>query len=101
MCRARRLQELAAANASTASSSGLSVQRLSDAIRRIERSIESEMIDATDMETPHTKENDATVKVRLSDSQKRMALWLNALPIKKHVTWFPDVANSHAVIIVR
>jgi hypothetical protein len=44
---------------------------------------------------------EVSTKVLLSDSQLRMALWLNALPLRKHTTWFPEVANSHAVIIVR
>jgi len=30
-----------------------------------------------------------------------MVHWLNALDPVKYLAWFPDVPNSHAVIIVR
>lgn len=30
-----------------------------------------------------------------------MAVWLNSLPWKKLLTWYPEISNSHAVIIVR
>jgi hypothetical protein len=42
-----------------------------------------------------------TVLARLTDPQLRMAYYLNQLQPIKHLAWFPDVANSHAVIIVR
>ena len=92
------------------SASGLSVQSLRGALRRVERGIEADLLmmdDGESMERPvlnqptPVESHEVTTKVRLSDSQQRMALWLNALPITKYVTWYPDVTNSHAVIIVR
>nr|WRH23613.1 glucan 1,3-beta-glucosidase [Naematelia aurantialba] len=114
----RRLQQLAQAAPTRArhasrpssipSASGLSVQGLREAIRRVERSIESDLIatmDTPDRRTMHVSppvhSQEVTLKVRLSDSQLRMALWLNALPLVKFVSWYPDVTNSHAVSIVR
>jgi hypothetical protein len=41
------------------------------------------------------------LKVFMKDSQLRMAIWLNSLPWKKVLTWYPEITNSHAVIIVR
>jgi hypothetical protein len=41
------------------------------------------------------------LKVVLSDKQLRMARWLNALPIKKYVLWYPDSPSTHGVILVR
>jgi hypothetical protein len=41
------------------------------------------------------------LKVYMKDSQLRMAIWLNSLPWKKVLTWYPEITNSHAVIIVR
>jgi hypothetical protein len=42
-----------------------------------------------------------TIHVRMTDAQQRMVHWLNALDPVKHLAWYPDVANSHAVIIAR
>lgn len=109
---------------------GLSVTALRQAIRRVERSIESELIDSEDDPLIHdlrsdqsrqrtsvlSKEaaqsgsstpvggdgsDDGGLKVYLKDSQLRMAVWLNSLSWKKTLTWYPDVSNSHAIIIVR
>lgn len=147
-CRQRRLQKLAQTKLSPPaddhqsggstpatpipSPMGLSVSGLRQAIRRVERSIESEMIDSAD--GPHIRDqfsstpsrrktspdpvtstdvigidqrhgsgsmDDGGLRVYLKDSQLRMAVWLNSLPWKKTLTWYPDIANSHAVIIVR
>lgn len=112
---------------------GLSVTALRQAIRRVERSIESEMIDSADDSafreplvrvqqhqqksprdhngtdspasgpgSPSTGNgNDEGLRVFLKDSQIRMAVWLNSLSWKKTLTWYPEISNSHAVIIVR
>nr|XP_031861954.1 uncharacterized protein CI109_002784 [Kwoniella shandongensis]KAA5529026.1 hypothetical protein CI109_002784 [Kwoniella shandongensis] len=108
----RRLQELAQTSSAGArspipSASGLSIQGLRDAIRRIERNLESDLIESA--ETPdiftHIKApvqpHEVTVKLRLKDAQLRMAMWLNALPLKKHITWWPEIRNAHATIVVR
>ncbi|KAK8846827.1 hypothetical protein IAR55_005915 [Kwoniella newhampshirensis] len=89
------------------SASGLSIQGLRDAIRRIERELESDLIESADTPDVFTvvkmpiQPQEVTIKVRPKDSQLRMALWLNALPLKKYVTWWPEIANAHATIIVR
>lgn len=114
---------------------GLSVTALRQAIRRVERSIESEMIDSADdpvfrdplvrqqksqsdnrqkekgspgtgSSSPLTGDNgsggdDGGLRVFLKESQIRMAVWLNSLSWKKTLTWYPEISNSHAVIIVR
>jgi hypothetical protein len=41
------------------------------------------------------------LKVFMKDSQLRMAVWLNSLPWVKILTWYPEITNSHAIIIVR
>ncbi|WVR04562.1 hypothetical protein IAU60_001569 [Kwoniella sp. DSM 27419] len=111
----RRLQQLASASSSSSgnrspagSASGLSIQALRQGIRRIERDLESDLIGSVDVDTPfhgpamdpgHPR--DVTLKINLKDSQLRMSLWLNALPMKKYITWWPEVANAHATAIVR
>lgn len=42
-----------------------------------------------------------TIRCSLSPQQARMAHWLSALDPQRHLCYFPDVANSHAVIVVR
>ncbi|KAK1926452.1 putative serine esterase-domain-containing protein [Papiliotrema laurentii] len=120
----RRLQQLSQApptstprrgdqSPSIPSAAGLSIQSLRDAIRRVERELESDLIESMDSPTDevhhghvhhkgHSRPHAAVyTKVDLKDSQLRMALWLNKLPIKKYITWYPDVANAHSVSIVR
>lgn len=46
-------------------------------------------------------DDDGGLRVYLKDSQIRMAVWLNSLSWKKTLTWYPEISNSHAVIIVR
>ncbi|KAF7370619.1 putative lipase [Mycena sanguinolenta] len=37
----------------------------------------------------------------LTETQRRIAAWLNRLPLKKERAYFPNVMNSHALIICR
>ncbi|KAL7418562.1 hypothetical protein Q5752_007020 [Cryptotrichosporon argae] len=107
-----RLQRLARASSSgasspgplMASSSGISVDSLREAIMRVERSLEQPMIleaDSNELTPLRGSSQDGDVQVLMTDSQLRMCVWLNNLHIKKYVAWFPEVANSHAVIVVR
>lgn len=90
------------------STSGLPVLNLGDDIRRADRDLEAELttLDPTES-TPFALRStipepmQGSSKVRLIDSQLRMASWLNELPIKKYVTFFPEVANAHATVVVR
>ncbi|WVQ97967.1 hypothetical protein IAU59_005087 [Kwoniella sp. CBS 9459] len=45
--------------------------------------------------------SEVELRIELKDSQLRMCMWLNALPIKKYITWWPEVNNAHATAIVR
>jgi len=121
-----RLQKLAQTSHPTPSDSGnstpipsalgLSITSLRQVIRRVERSIESDLIDSSDppddpIQVFQKKEQNLTdspeedagpaLKVFMKDSQLRMAIWLNNLPWVKVLTWYPEITNSHAVIIVR
>nr|KIR83289.1 lipid particle protein [Cryptococcus tetragattii IND107] len=106
----RRLQQLAQTSSApthpTASPSGLSIQHLRAAIRHIERNLESEIIEsidgpALDIYDNNTPLDQVVIKVQLKECQFRMALWLNQLPFKKYLTWWPEVTNAHATAIVR
>jgi hypothetical protein len=76
-------------------------------IRRVERELETDMIETLESPsaTPHrslnTSEGAIPSKLVLKDSQLRMALWLNKLPLRKVITWYPDEGNAHALSIVR
>jgi len=82
----------------------------------VERSIESDIIDSSDppddpiqvfnkkekhLTNSTTEDTGPALKVFMKDSQLRMAIWLNNLPWVKVLTWYPEITNSHAVIIVR
>ena len=120
-----RLQKLAQTSHPTPSDSGtstpipsalgLSITSLRQVIRRVERSIESDLIDSSDPPddpiqvfqkkeqylTNGTNDAEPALKVFMKDSQLRMAIWLNNLRWVKVLTWYPEINNSHAVIIVR
>ncbi|KIR70329.1 hypothetical protein CNBG_10107 [Cryptococcus deuterogattii R265] len=116
----RRLQQLAQTSSSPSptpipSPSGLSIQHLRATIRHIERNLESEFIETIDgppaLDIYHNNNNNnnnnntpleqVVIKVQLKECQLRMALWLNQLPFKKYLTWWPEVTNAHATAIVR
>ncbi|WWC67845.1 uncharacterized protein I206_101762 [Kwoniella pini CBS 10737] len=99
-------------------SGGLSIQALREGIRRIERSLESDLVENVNVEigidSPSIfkssilndnhnsyKNEESDLKVELKDSQLRMCLWLNQLPTKKILTWWPEINNAHATAIVR
>lgn len=92
---------------------GLSIDGLRAAIRAVERSLEQDLMDAADQaDTYPTGSIEAdipdsptypepTIKALLTDRQLRMVHWLMQVGPKRHLAWFPDVANAHAVIVVR
>lgn len=104
-------------------SSGLSIESLRQAIRKVERELESDLISSLDspsisitqhahqsqnghhgqheLAKPHAQAHHARTQVLWKDSQLRMALWLNKLPLIKVVSWYPQTTNAHSVSIVR
>lgn len=91
---------------------GLSIDDLRAAIRAVERNLEQDLMDAADKvrfgEQSHLEPKESTshaacthVRPLLTAHQLRMVFWLNKLDFERHLVWFPDVANSHAVVIVR
>ncbi|WVW78563.1 hypothetical protein I302_100519 [Kwoniella bestiolae CBS 10118] len=110
----RRLQLLSQTSSSSSSSQvpssgGLSIQALRDGIRRIERSLESDLVENQELlDSPalhhrprHGVADEGDLKVILKDSQMRMCYWLNQLPLEKYLTWWPEITNAHATAIVR
>lgn len=90
---------------------GLSIDALRAVIRAVERSLEQDLMNAADHadtgpSPPEDEPNsptypEPTIKALLTDRQHRMVRWLNQLVPTRHLAWFPDVANAHAVIVVR
>ncbi|ODO09056.1 hypothetical protein I350_02655 [Cryptococcus amylolentus CBS 6273] len=118
-----RLQRLARASPTATpsaipSSHGLSIQHLRELIRRVEHSLEADIIQSSsgpslsptevkEMEAELRKvrevgdEGEASVQVILKESQARMCVWLNRLGLDKYLVWWPEISNAHATVVVR
>ena len=48
-----------------------------------------------------SKESSRAQQPILSPSHKKIVNWLNLLPIKKNLAYFPGIRNSHGVIVSR
>lgn len=77
-------------------------ERLASVFREIEREMEDGAVEIVENEQidpyPIIKAKEHPVVTPL---QKKMARWLNQLPIKKEFAFFPRVRNSHAMIVCR
>jgi len=77
-------------------------ERLVSVFRELEREMEEAAVEMADNEQidpyPAIKAKSHPVVTPL---QRKIAKWLNQLPLKKEVSFFPGVRNSHAIIISR
>ncbi|KAJ6581475.1 putative serine esterase-domain-containing protein [Mycena capillaripes] len=86
-------------------------QKLAHILAELEKQVESAVVDFIDddalADKPAADPERALNKRRsqeqpvLTPTQHRIAAWLNRLPLKKERAYFPNVLNSHAVIICR
>ncbi|WVQ74062.1 hypothetical protein IAR50_003645 [Cryptococcus sp. DSM 104548] len=118
-----RLQRLARTSPSSTPSSipsahGLSIQHLRELIRRVEHSLEADLIQSSsgpslspsevqEMEAElrrvreEGEKGEASIQVELKESQARMCVWLNGLGFDKYLVWWPEISNAHATAVVR
>ncbi|CAA7263617.1 unnamed protein product [Cyclocybe aegerita] len=82
-------------------------QKLQHILAELDREMEEAVVDLIDNPEPSWKSrcgSEGVVRKAhpiITSTHERIALWLNALPIKKELGFFPSMINSHAVIICR
>ncbi|KAF9008075.1 putative serine esterase-domain-containing protein [Cyathus striatus] len=83
-------------------------QRLANILADLEKEVEDatiNLVDSSNGEASSSKE-EILAKSKpehpiLSPAQRKMAAWLNALPVTKVLVYFPDMQNAHAMIVCR
>ena len=82
-------------------------QRLADILAELEREVEEVVVDLIDNPTGdpssiyQSSEEPSRAHPIISPNHTKIVKWLNLLPIKKEIAYFPGVRNSHAVIVCR
>ncbi|KAJ3515181.1 hypothetical protein NLJ89_g1925 [Agrocybe chaxingu] len=79
-------------------------QKLQHILAELEREMEEavvEFIDNPDPSPTYQSEDSKKAHPIITPTHQRIASWLNTLPIKKELGFFPTVANSHGMIICR
>lgn len=74
---------------------------LADTLAELEREVEEaavELIDSPDLSTSVYHSHEQPI---ISPNHKKIVNWLNLLPIKKEIAYFPEVWNSHPTIVCR
>jgi len=79
-------------------------QRLAEILAELEREMEEAVVDFIDNPDPspaYQPENLGRDHPIITPNHRKIATWLNTLPIKKEIAYFPAVRNSHAMIVCR
>jgi hypothetical protein len=68
--------------------------------------MEEAVVDLIDNPVPSSyqstsKESGRAQQPILTPNHKKIVNWLNLIPIKKKLAYFPEIRNSHAVIVCR
>lgn len=82
---------------------GTNHQTLLKIIDELEREMEDAVVDLIDNPDPSPMYQAPASKAHpiISPAHRKIAGWLNTLPIKKELAYFPRMVNSHATIISR
>jgi len=78
-------------------------QRLINILAKFEKEMENavaELIDDPDSSVM-AKTKPPPKQPILTAHQRKIVAWLNQLPLKKELTFFPDVRNAHGMIVCR
>ena len=75
-------------------------QKLSDTLAELEREVEGvvDLIDSPYLSSSIYRSHEQPI---ISPNHKKIVNWLNSLPIKKEIVYFPEVWNSHPIIVCR
>lgn len=82
-------------------------EKLADILAELEIEVEEAVVDMIDHPVPSSSplykssKKSSPAQPILAPSHKKIVNWLNLLPIKKELAYFPGVRNSHAVIVCR
>lgn len=81
-------------------------QKLANILAELEREMEEAVVDLIDNPAQSSslylpsKESSRTHPI-ITPNHRKIVNWLNLIPIKKEIAYFPDVRNSHAMIVCR
>ncbi|KDR80681.1 hypothetical protein GALMADRAFT_61407 [Galerina marginata CBS 339.88] len=81
-----------------------SQKTLVDMMAELEREMEEAVVDLIDNPDPspiYQSEVSSKEHPIITPNHKKIADWLNSLPIKKELGYFPKVRNAHALIVCR
>ena len=87
-------------------------QKLADTLAELEREVEEAVVDLIDSpdissstyqpsQPSSTSTSSSLRQPIISPNHKKIVNWLNLLPIKKEIAYFPGVRNSHPIIVCR
>ena len=83
-------------------------QKLADTIAELEREVEEAVVDLIDnpdlsssIYQPSQPSTSSRAQPIISPNHKKIVNWLNLLPIKKEIAYFPEVRNAHPIIVCR
>jgi len=79
-------------------------EKLSDILAELEFEVEEAVVDFIDNPVSpsyQSKESSPAQQPILTPNHKKIVNYLNLLPIKKNLAYFPGIRNSHAVIVSR
>ncbi|KAF9530478.1 lipid particle protein [Crepidotus variabilis] len=76
-------------------------QRLVHILAEIEREMEDAVVDLMDNNDTSAFDIQSKAHPIISANHMKIATWLNTLPIKKEIAYFPNLRNSHATIVSR
>lgn len=76
-------------------------QKLADTLAELEREVEEAAVDLIENSDISSSVYCNREQPIISPNHKKIVNWLNLLPIKKEIVYFPEVWNSHPVIVCR
>ena len=76
-------------------------QKLADTLAELEQEVEEAVVDLIDSPDLSSSIYRSGVQPIISPNHKKIVNWLNLLPIKKEIAYFPEVWNSHPIIVCR
>lgn len=81
-------------------------EKLTDILAELEREVEEAVVDIVDNSDPSLpiyppSEVSSSAHPIINLNHTKIVKWLNLIPIKKEIAYFPSVRNSHAIIVCR